>query len=207
MRFSRSFAFIAAAGSLRITLALPACTSTVDCMSSFPTHTVTSETQNWATTLGPTSVHDLLEPQVGAPPTSYSQTDVPSATTAPKSQDKPAYTPARENFGSRSILVIVGVIGVVMLVVSIWAIIAHRKGQRPFACFSNCKGRNKDIEAARSGSMNSDIPLVGAGRHYDRRPISVQPQPFPMVEPQRLEPVQHQTLRHPVAEPEWARQF
>ncbi|KAF1361570.1 hypothetical protein EJ07DRAFT_154339 [Lizonia empirigonia] len=206
-----------------MTLALPAGTSTVDCMLSFPTNTVTSEsflvprqewdwapatsTQDWATTSEPTSVHDLLQPQVGAPITSYSQTDVPSATTAPKSQDEAAYTPARDNFGSRSILVIVGVVGVVVLVVLIWAIIAHRTGQRPFACFGGCRGRNKDIEAARSGSMNSDIPLVGAGRHYDRRPVSVQPQPFPMAEPQRPEPVQHQTLRLPVAKPEWARQF
>lgn len=110
------------------------------------------------------------------------------------------------DFGSRSVLVVFGVVGVVVLALIVWAVVAHRNGRRPFACFGGCGGRKTDVEAAERGSMGSDIPLTGAGRHYDRRPVSVQPQQMPLPAPQRPEPVQYQVPRRPVSA-EWARGF
>ena len=174
-------------------------------MSSMPMNTFTSESALLArqegieafaasaptqiTTLKPTGVYEPSQPIAEASMVSYSYTDIPTTTTTPQSQEKITY--ARDHFGSRSMLVAFGAVGVVMLVITVWAIIAHRKGRRPFACFGGCCGRNQDTEAARLDPIDSDIPLVGAGRHYDRRPVSVQPRPIPMPAPQRPKPAQH----------------
>jgi hypothetical protein len=117
------------------------------------------------------------------------------------------YTFAREKFGSRAMLVLFGVIGIVVLVIIVWAVIAQRKRRRPFACFGGCAGHRKDPAITRSGFVDSDLPLMGAGHHYDHRPVSIQPQPFPMPALQRPQSVQYQIPRQPVAEPEWARHF
>ncbi|KZM22704.1 hypothetical protein ST47_g6121 [Ascochyta rabiei] len=219
MRVSRFIFCIPGAGSLLATSALLVDTHKVHYISSLPTKMLTPypylgsrQDLDSASATGPpiartALVDDPLQPSVLVPPVSNTSADLP--TVIPVLEAQVEYTPKRDNFGSRSILVVFGVIGVLVLIVTVWAIIAHRDGRRLFACFGGCSGRGKDVEAARSGSMDSDIPFIGAGRHCDRRPVSIQPQlcPMPMPAPQRPEPVRHEIPRRPVVELEWARQF
>jgi hypothetical protein len=222
MRFNCSTACCLAAGSLTTTLALPLSTSTMNCMSPQAMKLVLhkaaiSKCQEWHWTPAayalasippqPTFVYSPPQPSVAVPSISYSFTDLPTATSTTQAQADLSYTPAREKFGSRAMLVLFGVIGIVILVVTVWAVIAQRKRRRPFACFGGCAGHKKDAAITRSGSVESDLPLMGAGHHYDRRPVSMQPQLFPMPAPQRPQPVQYQIPRQPDAEPEWARHF
>lgn len=133
------------------------------------------------------------QPSAIAPYVSYSYTDMPTATAPTEAQEDNIYNAPRDKSGSSVVLATCAVVGIVFVIITIWAIIAHRNGRRPFAC---CGGRKKDNGAARSGSIDSDIPFAGVGRHFDRRPVSMQPQPFPVAQPQRPQPAMYQMPRH-----------
>jgi hypothetical protein len=222
MRFSQIIACVFVAGSFTTALAVPIKTQEVDCMSSsLPTKTSTSDPTlvprqdwNWPTHESipawtpipePILVYTPAQPSAIIPSVSY--TAVPSATTTPQPHNNETKEPKKLEFGSISTLMVFTCIGIVLLVVFIWAVVAHSKGQRPFACLGGCRGRKKNVETAQRGSTTLNIPLTGAGRHYERRPVSMQPQPLPMPSPQRPKPVQQQIPRRPLSEPEWAKDF
>ncbi|KAF3006072.1 hypothetical protein E8E13_011012 [Curvularia kusanoi] len=97
------------------------------------------------------------------------------------------YKPTPDHFGSRAMLAIFIGIGIVVLIVLIWSVIAWRHGQNPFACCGGFPGWPRkpassgdrsqgsgDVEAngGGDGNGNGDLHRVGAGRHYARRPVS-----------------------------------
>lgn len=224
MHFTHTSACLLAAGSLTVTLGLPVSTSENLCISTIPTTLAESlpnlaprQEWGWAPassvpTYGaysppiPTFVY-TPQPSAVVPSVSYSYTNVPTATAPAEAQENNIYNAPRDTFGTRAMLTVFGVVGAVVLVIAVWAIIAHRNGRRPCACFGGCFGRKKDSRISRGGSMDSDIPLTGAGRHFDRRPVSMQPQPVPMAAPQRPKPAQHQVPRQPMPDAEWASVF
>jgi hypothetical protein len=214
MRFTYSTYLLLAAGSLTAVSALPLSTSEHPCMSTMTTSTVTAysilaprqewdwtpvssvpEYGAWSTPI-PTYAH-APEPSAVMPSISYSYTNMPTATAPTEAQEEHIYSAPRDKFGTGAALATFSVIGIVLFVIAIWAFIAHRNGRRPFACFG---GHKKDAGTARSGSMDSDIPFAGAGRHFDHRPVSAQPQLFPMTAPQRPQPAKYQMPRHPDAD-------
>lgn len=221
MHYLNWLTYALAAGSLTAISALPAGVLKDGCISSVPTKTVvsvstlvarqdwsrasTTSDLGWSSSPDPVGMNEPSQRIVDTPAFGPSYTNMPEPTTTPPSQDNMTYP--KDHFGSRSMLVAFGVVGVIVIIVTIWAIIAHRNGRRPLACFGGLCGRKKDLESARSGSTDSNIYLVGAGRHYDRRPVSTQPQPISIPVPQVPAPARHQIPRRPLAEPEWARQF
>lgn len=120
----------------------------------------------------------------------------------PKRKKDNIYKAPRDKFGAVAVLATIGVVGAVFCMVAVWAVIAHRNGRRPFAC---CGGRKKNNEVARGGSMDSEIPFAGAGRYFDRRPVSLQPHSFPMARLQGPQPAQCQKHRH--SDADWVRVF
>lgn len=149
-----------------------------------------------SSSLAPASSH-AEQPSVVGPSVSYSYTIMPTATVPTQAQEGNIYNAPRDRFGTGVILATCGVLGAILVMLAIWAVIAHRNGRRPFAC---CGGGKQNNSIARGGPMESDIPFSGAGRHFDRRPVSVQPQPVTTTQPQRPRPAQYQMPRHPDAD-------
>lgn len=214
MRFTHIAAFLLAVGSMTTTVALPLSASEHPCMSTMtatavPSHFTLAPRQAWGwSPSSSTRVYGEWSPRVSArsyaeqpsavaPYVSYSYTDMPTATALTEAQEDNIYNARRDKFGSGAVLATCAVVGIVFVIITIWAIIAHRNGRRPFAC---CGDRKNDNGAARSGSMDSDIQFAGAGRHFDRRPVFMQPQPFPVAHPQRPQPAMYQMPRHPDAD-------
>ena len=224
MRFTYTTACVLAAGSLTSTLALPVNTSTTDRMHSMSTMPVSvnmalapRQEQQWtpapsaAASIPPQStfIYDPPQPSTITPTIPYSSTDVPPATPTSQTQDTQTYTAPQDKSGSRAMLILFGVLGALVSIVLLWAVTAQRNRRRPFSCFGNCTRtrRKTDPEQARPGSTDSDISLVGAWRHYDPRPVSVQLQPGLVLGPQRPQPVRCQDTSRVRDEPEWARGF
>ena len=205
MRFTHMAAYALAAGSLEMTTALPASSSEHPCMSTMtatavPSHLTSAPSQAWGWPLSSSTrvfgewlppvaaVSYAEQPSAVVHSVSYSYTNMPTATAPSETQEDNVYTAPRDKFGAVAVLATIGVVGAILCIVAVWAVIAHRNGRRPFAC---CGDRKKDNGAARGGSMDSEIPFAGAGRYFDGRPVSVQPQPFPMAQPQRRQPAQY----------------
>lgn len=200
MHFTRTATYALAAGCLAMVTALPLSTAEYLDIS--------------ATALAPRQELDF---PIASSPTSYSYTDVPTAssisysytnmpTATPPTQaykTNASHAPA-EGFGSVAVLVICVVFGVIVVAGMIWVVFAHRVR----AYFGGCSGE-KRAGSPRGGAGDADIPLAGAGRHFDCRPVSMQPEPqprpFPVVEPQRPQAVHGQTRRQ--SEPEWVAVF
>jgi hypothetical protein len=214
MRFTHIAACALAAGSLTMTVALPLSTSEHPCISTITATAVPSQStlaprQEWGwSPSSSTRAYGEWSPPVSAlsyaeqpsavvSSVSHSYTNIPTATAPTEAQEDNIYNAPRDKFGTVAVLAAVGVVGTILCIVAIWAIVAHRNGRRPFAC---CGERKKDIGTVRGGSMDSGIPFAGAGRHFDRRPVSMQPQPLPMAQPQRPQPAQYQAPRHPDAD-------
>lgn len=220
MRFIYIAAWVWVAGSSTLTLALPTPASEIGgnpttSVGVAATHSALAPRQDWdwgpATTAFisaiPQPTYGQPSPQPSDDGSWVSYDDVPVASETPKLPADGGYTAPPDKFGSRAMLVVFGVIGFVVLILAVWAFIAHRHGRHPFACFGRCTRRKTDTEVARGDSTTSDIPLVGAGRHYDHRPVPVQPQMPPVPTNQFPQPAHLDMPRRPLSDPEWARRF
>jgi|SRR5690242_14533308 len=210
MRFNSTIACFCATGSLFVTLAVPIVqsktgTSTTRCGLPTSVQTATPESafmlrQNCDEEPAVTSpplvlaqpIYVQRAPQPSGDASWIAYDGVPTASAMPPVQ--PLDNAPNDKFGSRAMLAVFVVLGLVILIVIVWACVAHRNGLHPFARFGHCTGRKNNAATARSGSAASDLSLAGAGRHYDCRPCSVQLQQQPMPQPQR--PCQHSNRSH-----------
>jgi hypothetical protein len=220
MRFSYTTACFLTVGSLRV-VALPVRIKSLSSSTKVALKDpslLSSQEWDWTRTESvaaptpmtePTLINIPPHPSVIALSASHSYIDVPTATNTPQAQVDQTYTPRKDKFGSVFTVLVCSIVAAVVVVIVIWAIIAHHNGRRPLACFGGCSGRKCKRGVARQGSMAPDITLNGAGRHYERRPVSMQPQPqsTPIPAHQHPKPTYHQIPRPPVAEPEWAHGF
>lgn len=146
MRFTHIYAFVLATGRLKMTAALPVSTSEHPCMSTMtaivePSHSTLAPRQEcvWPPSSSvsvygewspPESALSYAEqPSAVVRPTSYSYTDMPTTTAQTQAQEENTHSIVRDKFSTSAVLATCAVVGAILVMVAIWAVIAHRNGQ------------------------------------------------------------------------------
>ncbi|KAJ4983291.1 hypothetical protein SVAN01_11218 [Stagonosporopsis vannaccii] len=130
---------------------------------------------------------------------SISNDNVTAADEGSQAQTDTQINAPRNKFGTSAMLAIFTILGIIVLVIAVWAFIAHRDGRRPSVCFGSCTGCRGNAGDARSSNMEP----TGAGRHYDHRHVWTQAQPIPMPTPQYPQATLYVIPRRPLPQPEW----
>jgi hypothetical protein len=108
----------------------------------------------------------------------------PSSPTLTTSTANPGIVRAhRDRFGSIAWTVVGAILALCLMVCIFWAWRVHRRGGKPFDFTGCCTGARRGTDAA-PANRSAPVPLSGAGKHYNKRPVANQP-PMPMAPPTR----------------------